>query len=223
MKSFKLFLMLFLCFISPIILTAQDTIKKPDFGPYYLHRTDHFKTMPNDKGEIIFLGDSITDGAEWGELTQNLLCKNRGISGDNTAGVYYRLDEVTESKPVKIFIMIGVNDLASGLTVENIMINYSKIIDVIKKQTPETAVFIQSVLPVNDSYPGFKNHTNKTEQIIDLNTRLSKLAVEKECTYVDLFTPFALENKLKKELSEDGLHVNGRGYLLWYSIIKKWL
>jgi lysophospholipase L1-like esterase len=223
MRLLKLFTLFFLCVLNPVFLMAQDTIKKPDFGPYYLHRVEHFRTLPNDKGEIVFLGDSITDGAEWGELTQNLLCKNRGISGDNTAGVYYRLDEVTESKPARIFIMIGVNDLASGLTVENIMINYTRIIDVIKEQTPKTEIFIQSVLPVNGSFTGFKNHTNKTEQIIDLNTRLNKLALEKGCTYIDLFTPFASDNKLKKEFTEDGLHVNGEGYLLWYSIIKKWL
>lgn len=223
MKSFKLFLMLLFCLTSPILLIAQDTLKRPDFSAYYFHRVEHFKALPNDKGEIIFLGDSITDGAEWSELTNNLLSKNRGISGDVTAGILYRLDEVTESKPAKIFIMIGVNDLAVGLTVENIMANYTKIIDIIKSQTPGTEIFIQSVLPVNDSFPGFKNHTNKTEQIIALNLRLSKLAAEKGCTYVDLFTPFSSDNKLKKELTEDGLHVNGEGYLLWYSVIKKWM
>jgi lysophospholipase L1-like esterase len=223
MKPFKLFLMLFLLIASPVLLTAQDTLKRPNFSAYYFHRVEHFKALPNDKGEIIFLGDSITDGAEWSELTNNLLSKNRGISGDVTAGILYRLDEVTESKPAKIFIMIGVNDLATGLTVENIMANYTKIIDIIKNQTPKTEIFIQSVLPVNDSFAGFKNHTNKTEQIMDLNLRLSKLALEKECTFVDLFTPFSTDNKLKKELTEDGLHVNGEGYLLWYSVIKKWM
>ena len=222
-KLLILSLTLILFFINPDFLKAQEPVKRPNYSAYYFHRVEHFRALPNDKNEIIFLGDSITDGAEWAELTNNLLAKNRGISGDVTDGVLYRLDEVTESKPAKIFIMIGINDLATGLTIDKIFDNYIKIVNQIKEQSPETDVFIESILPVNDTFPGFKNHTNKTEQVLELNSRLGKLAAEKNYTYVDLFSSFALDNKLKKELTEDGLHVNGEGYLLWYSIIKKWL
>ena len=67
--------------------------------------------MPDTPNEIIMLGNSITDGCEWSELFQNSNIKNRGISGDITEGVLYRLDEVTRSKPAKVFLLIGINDL----------------------------------------------------------------------------------------------------------------
>mgnify|MGYP000061554644 CR=1 FL=1 len=65
--------------------------------------------------EIIFLGNSITDIGEWTEVWQDIHVKNRGISGDNTFGVLARLDEVVSSKPSKIFIMIGINDISKNI------------------------------------------------------------------------------------------------------------
>lgn len=215
-----LLLILGLCLFTPWFLNAQDAPKKPNYSAYYLHRVSHFRALPKSKNDIIFLGDSITDGAEWVELTGNTNAKNRGISGDVTEGVLYRLDEVTQGEPAKVFIMIGVNDLATGLTVDKICENYSKIIDFIKEKSPKTKILIQSVLPVNDTFTGFKTHTNKTDQIIELNGRLSKIADEKGCAFIDFFNQFAVDKKLNKEFTGDGLHLNGEGYKLWFTLIK---
>lgn len=38
------------------------------FSTYYQQRITHFRTLPKTGGVIIFLGNSITDGAEWNEL-----------------------------------------------------------------------------------------------------------------------------------------------------------
>ena len=38
-------------------------------GAYWKHKASQFRTLPNPEGEICFLGDSITDGCEWRELT----------------------------------------------------------------------------------------------------------------------------------------------------------
>ncbi len=32
---------------------------------HYLQRLDFFKKMPNQKNEIVFLGNSITEGGKW--------------------------------------------------------------------------------------------------------------------------------------------------------------
>ena len=52
----------------------------------------------------------------WSEIFQNPNIKNRGISGDVTEGILYRINEITESQPLQVFLMIGTNDLAQGLT-----------------------------------------------------------------------------------------------------------
>ena len=72
-------------------------------GAYWKHKVSQFRSLPNPGGEICFLGDSITDGCEWRELTGCERVTNRGISGDTAWGVMARIDEVTEGKPAKVF------------------------------------------------------------------------------------------------------------------------
>jgi len=202
-------------------IIAQDKNTGDDrFSTYYYQKRTLFELLPNDSGEIVFVGNSITDGCEWGELFKNPLIKNRGISGDITDGVLDRLNEITESKPVKIFLMIGVNDLAKGKSVDSIMHTYRMILDKIHQESPATGIFVQSVLPVNAAYPKFKNHVNKTDSIIVLNKRISELATEYGLTYIDLYKAFTGDDgQLDPRYSNDGLHLTGSGYILWKQLI----
>ena len=188
---------------------------------YYYHKKEHFETLPNTENEIIFLGNSITDGAEWFELFDgNVNIKNRGIGGDDTDGILERLEEVTESKPAKIFIMIGTNDLAFGKTAEYVVSNYVKIIEQIKSDSPKTQIYIQSVLPVDDAL----HYTRPNKEILKINTQLVELSSKYKLTYIDLMPIFQAENgKLKKEYTIDGLHINGEGYIQWKKAIEKYL
>ncbi len=111
-----------------VISTATSQIKLPVlhdslFSTYYHQRVSFFREMPVTKGEIIFLGNSITDGAEWAQLFNDLRMKNQGISGDVTAGILHRLDVVTDRKPAKIFLLIGTNDLARGISADTLLHN----------------------------------------------------------------------------------------------------
>ena len=189
-----------------------------DFTGYWKHRVDLFRTLPNPADEICFLGDSITDGCEWAELTGDLRCTNRGISSDTAWGILKRLDEVTEGKPSKIFLMIGTNDLDRDKTVPEVSVKIGEIIDTIHKDSPGTIIYLQSLLPVWDYTWGSRNN----ETIDDMNRELEKLAAGKNVTWVNL-APFFKdeEGALRKDLTEEGLHLNGRAYYLWYSIIRK--
>jgi len=213
--------LLILTFILTGIISAQSKTK---YSPYYLHSKSMFESLPNTSGEIIFLGNSITDGCNWTELFQDLRVKNRGISGDVTEGILNRLDEVTESNPSKVFIMIGINDLARGKSKKEILDNYKIIVDRIIQASPKTEIYIESILPVNEKYGRFKNHYSKADSIVSLNNNLENLAKEKGQTYVDLYSSFVDNNgKLKDEFTEDGLHINGDGYQLWKSLVEKYV
>lgn len=187
---------------------------------YYYHKKEHFELLPNTEHEIIFLGNSITDNCEWAELFQNPNVKNRGIGGDDTDGVLERLDEVTSSHPDKIFLMIGTNDLAYGKSVEHVLENWRKIIGQIKKDSPETILYIESVLPVED----YIHYSRPTDSIMAINEGLKQLATENGLTYIDLFTLFANDkNRLNLDYSIDGLHLNGKGYIRWKEEIEKYI
>ena len=204
---------------------ANAQLKKPTFpetlfSTYYHQRVSHFETLPKTKSDIIFLGNSISDGGEWSELFNDNRIKNRGISGDFTAGVLNRLDEISIRKPKKIFLLIGVNDLARNISTDSIFKNIIQIARYLKQESPSTKLYIQSILPVNDTFKTFGGHTSKGEQIKALNANLKLNATTYQYTYIDLYSSFLDENgKMAKKFTNDGLHLKGDGYLLWKHIV----
>lgn len=210
------------CFINSQAQTAAVDSSK--FAPYWWHSKDMYDNLPDIKNEIVFLGNSITDGAEWFELLGNKKCINRGISADVTEGILLRLDAITKLRPKKIFIMIGVNDLSRNMTPDEIIVNYSKILTRIRDESPRTMVYVQSVLPVNPATGMAKNHTNKTPEIMELNGRLATLAAEYGYTYIDLFSLMAdTNNHLPRSFSVDGLHLSYKAYKVWADAIKPYV
>jgi lysophospholipase L1-like esterase len=215
-KHFFIFIS-FIYSVSVFAQTAIDTIYK---STYYEQKITLFRLLPNTKGEIIFLGNSITDIGEWAEIWQNKKVRNRGISGDNTFGVLARLDEITASKPAKVFIMIGINDIAKETPDSVIIANYKKIINRIQSESPKTKIIVQSILPTNNDFTEFKRHQNKTEHVIFINAALENYCKEIGLVYVDLYTVFLDANKkLDKKYTNDGLHINGYGYMKWKEIL----
>jgi len=185
--------------------------------PHYNHRTSHFKTVPENFGGVVFLGDSITEMCEWHEFFPGNRIINRGISGDSTFGVLDRLSGIIKLKPEKIFLTIGVNDLQRKYPAETVINNIKKITNILLKETG-CKIYLQSILPVIEKrlQTGIKNGT------IDLvNDELRKFAYENNIEYID-------NNKLMKEssgelsenFSRDGLHLNGEAYRLWIENIR---
>lgn len=192
------------------------------YAPYYYQKKSLFEVLPNTPNEIIFLGDSITDGGNWSELFGDERIKNRGIDGDVTDGVLERLSEVTESHPRQIFLLIGINDFAKGRSVDYVLNNIRIIAKRITRTCPDTDLFLQGLLPVNAGLGQFPDHTDKTDMIIALNKKLEALADRYGATYVDLFSAFAdSEGKLDRAVTNDGLHLTGAGYLRWKSLLKE--
>lgn len=187
------------------------------FSTYYRQRVSTFRDMPLKTGKIVFLGNSITDGAEWDELFDNdPNIINRGISGDITAGVLNRLDEVTKRKPSKIFLLIGTNDLAHGIRPDSIEKNIFLIAQIAHKQSPYTKLYIQSITPVNNYYKMFSDHTGNGAMINEINDVLKNNEAKYNYTYVDIHSLFAdAEDKFNIRLTNDGLHMKGDAYEVW--------
>ena len=77
-------------------------------------RESFFATNPVQPGDVVFLGDSLTDEARWEELFAGLAVRNRGVPGDTTADVLARLEPIARAEPAQVFLMIGTNDLGFG-------------------------------------------------------------------------------------------------------------
>src|SRR5690606_80868 len=161
--------LLFLTYGASAQTAKWDSTYRP--GSYEL-KTAQFKMFANSSKDVIFLGNSITAGTDWHELLDMPNAKNRGISGDITFGVLERLDEVIEGKPAKVFVLIGINDVSRNIPDEVILANYSRIINRIQEGSPKTKIYFQTLLPTNSSFGKFKNHYNKEEHVLNINSRL---------------------------------------------------
>ncbi len=180
-------------------------------------KRDFFRHYPITEKDIVFLGDSLTDGSRWDELFPGYPVKNRGINADLTTGLLSRLDEVLEGKPSAIFILIGTNDLPwyEYRTNQNILATYEEILEKIRAGSPQTKVFIQSIFPRDRMY---------AKRIIQLNTELKQLAGKFQYTYIDLHSQLVDGvGALKPELTNDNLHLLASGYQIWVQTLTPYI
>ena len=199
--------------ISGVVMLQAWTIQD---DPYYKHKKSQFEVLSmNEKFTTMMLGDSITDEGLWDELLNSDTIQNRGISGDTTDGVLERLNPMGKNIE-KVFIMIGVNDIMRGKSVDEIYSNYLKIIQFFKEK--KIKIHIQSTL-----YIGESRKADFNPKVEELNKRLEKYASENKITFINLNPIFATNKVLKKEFTFDDLHLNGSAYKLWSQEIKLFL
>ena len=211
-------------FIRSKILTMGKKAIQNDLNinSYYRHKKSQFEILPKLNDSIIFLGDSLTDEGEWIELLGNTNIVNRGISGDTTRRILNRLDAIIQTKPKQIFLMVGINDFVNeNKSVGEVLSKYKVILEEFQKQIPETEVFLQSVLPVNNNINYFLVNN---ENVIRFNQKLQEIAKEFNHQYIDIFSLLAdSENQLDAIYTTDGVHLNGKAYLNWKEAVEKYI
>lgn len=208
-----------------LALASSIHAQERKYSTFYYQRATLFEELPVTSSDIIFLGNSITNGGEWAELFDNPHVKNRGISGDVCMGVYDRLDAVVNGAPAKIFLLIGINDVDRGASADTIVERIGMIVDKIRKDSPSTKIYIQSVLPVSDHYKMFNGHTSRWQVVPEINKGLVRLAADRGVKYIDLYSHF-IDNttgKMNIEYTNDGLHLLGKGYKKWVGIVKPYV
>ena len=148
-----------------LLASMASNAQERKYSTFYYQRATLFEELPVTSKDIIFLGNSITNGGEWSELLNNKHVKNRGISGDICMGVYDRLDAILKGKPAKIFLLIGINDVSRGTSADTIVNRIGMITQKIKQDSPKTKLYLQSVLPVTDHYKMFGGHTSRWQEL----------------------------------------------------------
>lgn len=215
-------ILLLLGLSAAIVAPAQEACR---YNQYYYQRSSLFEELPIDSNDIVFVGNSITDNCEWHELLDNPDIKNRGIGTDVSMGVYDRLNPITDGKPAKIFLMIGINDVLHDLSTDSIMGNITRIVQKIRRETPSTRLYLQSLLPFNSSFGKFSKLAGKEPQIVEINQRLKQLAATEQCTYIDIYSHLTVPGTatLDPAYTNDGLHLLGNAYLVWKAVLLPYL
>lgn len=191
---------------------------------YWEQKVSLFDQLPISENDIVFLGNSITDGGNFEELFKREDVKNRGIRSDAIPGVMKRLDQVLKGHPKKIFLLIGINDVSHGLTVDQLAQRYEKLVNEIRRRSPQTHLYLQSVMPINNDLGVYKSLKGKEQIVVDFNKRIKEIAAKNGLTYIDLWPLLAdRQGKLQRRFTNDGLHLTGPGYRAWTDGIRKYL
>jgi lysophospholipase L1-like esterase len=77
---------------------------------------------------VLFIGDSITEGAPLWAMFPGLPSANYGIGWDTTDGLLLRLDQVRRNVAERAFILIGTNDLGYQHSARHIASNIQSIV-----------------------------------------------------------------------------------------------
>ncbi|MEO1528452.1 MAG: GDSL-type esterase/lipase family protein [Planctomycetota bacterium] len=169
-------------------------------------------------GAVVFLGDSITQG--WGDdfrgAFPGVKKANRGISGDTTRGMLYRLKEdVLQLEPAAVVMLMGTNDLEEKAEPATIASNVRAILAALKEHDPAMPIVLCEV------FPSSATKKRPAEKIREVN-RLYREAArgDAQITVVDTWSLFA-DGKGDAVIEEfpDLLHPNGLGYSKWEKAI----
>jgi len=178
--------------------------------PFRNHRYDVFKVLPLNGKSIVFVGNSITNMNEWWEtFSSNPNVVNRGVSGAITDEALANIEAIAAGRPAKVFFMLGTNDLGtSGInTPEHVLQNMTFMVEHLKKVSPNTEIYIQSILPST-------NGLRTLEGLKATNTALQQLCTQKGLTYVDLWDDL-ISLTQNRTHTLDGLHLKASGYQVW--------
>jgi lysophospholipase L1-like esterase len=165
------------------------------------------------RASIVMLGDSITAPAPWNELTGCPSTVKRGIPSEKTADVLTRLDQVTRLHPRAVFLMIGINDVAIKLPVEQSMANMRAILQGLSA----SKVFLHYLLPVGEmpTYPGIHERADR------FNEALTELVPAfPNVTMIDLRAQLrGPDGWIKSEMTKDEIHLSPAGFRVWRDAI----
>ncbi|MCM1028354.1 MAG: GDSL-type esterase/lipase family protein [Pseudoflavonifractor sp.] len=199
-----------------IVLAAICLQAMADDIPFRDQRREVFSVTPVHKGDIVFLGNSITNFGAWAEMFgSDAGIINRGISGIGSEEVARHIDLIADGHPAKLFIMLGINDFAST---DIVVPSLRKIVAAMRQSSPETEIYIQSVLPCNIA---------QRKTIVDpLNDSLKALCAELALTYIDIHSALADNSSpagLLTAHTNDNLHVLASGYRIWSRILEPYV
>jgi lysophospholipase L1-like esterase len=169
--------------------------------------------------DIVFLGDSLTEAFDLEYYFKITNIRNRGISGDTTYQVRYRLEEIIKARPMMLFLMIGINDFFQGTDEITILRHIASILGEFQQNSPETELFAQSILPVNEKK--LMNDENINLAIFSINDGIRMICREFHIHFVDIYGDFLDDiGEMDEKYTYDGVHLSKAGYDLWARLIE---
>lgn len=215
--------------------TENAVVRRPDVpdmkedwsaGPYYERMNEKAKSLAGKELDLVFFGDSITDGWNypakhkfsggkevWERRWGGLETVNFGVSGDRTEHLLWRLLKSPQGKGWKaktIFLMIGINNSmqrrrgwSAPDTPESAAKGFRAVVAAIRELHPEARLVTLGCLPTA---------SRKDSWVDDYNRLASAISAELGAEFHDIGDTLRTDGKFDRSLTTDGLHPNAAGY-----------
>ena len=183
---------------------------------YHQHYNDRLALFEEENKtltdvDVVFLGDSLTEGYDLKTYYPEYNVANRGIGGDTTFGLEKRLQvSAYDINPKMVMMLIGANNF------DTMMDNYENIVVSLKNNLPNTDITLLSLTSMT------KDWGRNNQKAQNNNIKIKEYADKYNLRYLDLYNPLLdkTTNELRLEYTTDGGHFTPKGYEVITSVIK---
>ncbi len=179
--------------------------------------------------DAAFVGDSITEGIKLYEVMTNAtVVAARGINLDNVftddqirtaQGNSTVMGALEAAEPKKIYIMFGANGVG-WFTEQHFTDVYTKFVQAVKEQHPDSQIYLQSILPVTQEFDDSREDISN-DKINRYNELVVEIAEEQKVHYLDVASAFKDEKGcLPEDSNGDGMHFGNKYYQKWFDYLK---
>lgn len=174
----------------------------------------------SSKETIVFTGSSsIRMWKNLETMFPNHQIINSGFGGSQSSDLYqYYQELILKYNPKKVFIYEGDNDVASKKRTKDIIANTRQIVSKIKENNNATQVVIIAAKPSIARW-------NLKRRYLRLNRAFEKLCEQdSSLEYANVWDVMLDGKKVRQDIFiGDGLHMNSKGYDLWFSVIQPFM
>ncbi len=217
--GFRLSIILGLTGVGASALLAQGpatVVPKPREGAWMQLHQSFLKKAEAGNVDLLFLGDSITQGWNGGRETWNRFYgprnpANFGIGGDRTEHVLWRIQngELKGIEPKVVVLMIGTNNAGSN-TPDEIAQGITAIVHELRERLPKTKVLLLGVFPRSQKPAAIR------ERLKSVNEKIAKLDDGSNVHFLDIGQAFLSEDgTISSKIMPDYLHLSRKGYRIW--------
>ncbi len=179
----------------------------------------HDLAAPPAHREVVVLGDSLTERAEWWELLDRPVA-NRGIAGDTVERVRARLDDVVALDPRTVFVLVGINDLLAGAAPEALAARHVALVAELRRRLPRARIVVESLLPIRDELVA-REAALTSATVRGANALLERGATAAGAEWLDVAAGLAdATGELDRRYAGDGVHLSAAGYRAWAAILR---
>ena len=126
------------------------------------------------------------------------------------------MEALASQQPRALYILLGTNVLTADNDYSSFLTYYRLMLDMVSQALPNTKIYVQSITPVrpevSQKSPGLYK-----QRLCEINDALSAIALEKGCTFLNLWEALADENGdlIAEYAQPDGYHLLPAGYDAW--------